>query len=214
MNANESEYLSRFLNRLREARIGDRDPEAEQMIRKTVEANPDAAYLLVQRALLMEEALNNAKAQIAQLRQQTDRGTQGRPEGFPGRSNPWAAGLDSAQNSTRTPAYAGYPAPQGSTSGGGSSLLGNIASTAAGVVAGSFLFQGIESLLGHRAAPSAFVPPADSLMGDTIVNNYYGSDDTGDWEEQQRADPFLAAENDDTFGGEGFLDGSDDSNWI
>src|SRR5581483_1513238 len=48
------------------------------------------------------------------------------------------------------PAYAAAaPAAAPQASSWGSGLFGNIAATAAGVVAGSFLFQGIESLM-HR----------------------------------------------------------------
>ena len=53
MNPYESEQLSRFLNQLREARVGARDTDADRMIRDAVRDNPDAAYLLVQRLSLI-----------------------------------------------------------------------------------------------------------------------------------------------------------------
>ena len=41
------------------------------MIQKALAQQPDAPYLLVQRAMLLEQALNQAKAQIAQLQGQS-----------------------------------------------------------------------------------------------------------------------------------------------
>jgi len=38
-------------------------------------------------------------------------------------------------------------------------MLGTVATTAAGVVAGSFLFQGIQGMMGHHN-PAANTPPA------------------------------------------------------
>jgi len=80
MNPNEREQLTRFLNQLREVRVSERDTEADRLIREAVAANTDAAYLLVQRTMLMEQALANAKTQIAQLQQDAAR-RQGRDQG-------------------------------------------------------------------------------------------------------------------------------------
>jgi hypothetical protein len=172
MSPQDSQLLQDFLNQLVQARDLPKDPEAEAMIQKAVAMQPDAAYLLVQRALLQQRALDNARAEIANLQRQLQGGTQ-RGEFL----DPNAWGNSAGQ---RQPAqgYVGqvpqqaypqqYP-PQlqepyqqpsmmnrassffrgGGMGGGMGGALGNIASTAAGVAAGAFLFQGLGNLLGH-----------------------------------------------------------------
>lgn len=61
--------------------------------------------------------------------------------------------------------------------GGGSGFLGSMAATAAGVAGGAFLFQGIESLMGHHGGASSLLGQNGQLpVENTTVNNFYGSD--------------------------------------
>jgi hypothetical protein len=171
MSPQDSQLLQDFLNQLVQARDFPKDPEADAMIQKAVAMQPDAAYLLVQRALLQQRALDNAKAEIASLQRQLRGGAQGGSFLDP---NAWG---NSAGQRQDTQAYGGqapqqaYPQPyppavqqpyqqpsmlnrassffRGGTGGGMGGALGNIASTAAGVAAGAFLFQGLGNLLGH-----------------------------------------------------------------
>lgn len=66
-------------------------------------------------------------------------------------------------------------------SGGG--FLRSAAATAAGVAGGALLFQGIESLFGHHYAGDLMGAGMTPGLGETVVNNYYGSDAAGggDW---------------------------------
>ncbi|HYZ41212.1 MAG TPA: DUF2076 family protein, partial [Stellaceae bacterium] len=66
---------------------------------------------------------------------------------------------------------------------GGGGFLRSAAATAAGVAGGALLFQGIESLFGHHYAGGLMGGGMTPGLGETVVNNYYGSDtDTGgDW---------------------------------
>ncbi|OHX36253.1 hypothetical protein BJL95_10770 [Methylomonas sp. LWB] len=181
MNPQERDQLTQFLKPLSEFKLTAKDAEAEALIAQAVARQPDAAYLLVQRAMLQDQALNAAKAQIAELQNQL----QNTPQrgGFL-QNDPWAqpsgAGIPGA-GSYQPPRTAAMPS-QASSFGGGSSFLGNIATTAAGVVAGSFLFQGIESLLGQHGSGfggSAWGNHngANELMPEqTVINNYYGDD--------------------------------------
>jgi len=70
MNVQEREQLSTFLQQLAQAQAGAKDEEAQAMIAGTFVRQPDAAYLVVQRALLFDAALQDAQAQIAQLKAQ------------------------------------------------------------------------------------------------------------------------------------------------
>ena len=165
MSPQDTQIIENFLNQLVQARGLPKDPEAEAMIQKAVAYQPDAAYLLVQRALLQQQALDNAKMEIANLQRQLQGGAQN-SGGF---LDPNAWGNSGGQ---RQPAQAygsqvqqqypqHYQQPslasrasnffRGGVGGGGmGGALGNIASTAAGVAAGAFLFQGLGNLLGHH----------------------------------------------------------------
>lgn len=160
MSPQDSQLLENFLSQLVQARGLQKDPEADAMIQQAVSRQPDAAYLLVQRALLQQQALDNAKAEIANLQRQLQGGGQG--GGFLD-PNAWG---NSAGQRQPTQAHGGQPAQQpyhqqpyqqpsmasraGNFLGGGmGGALGTIASTAAGVAAGAFLFQGLGNLLGN-----------------------------------------------------------------
>jgi hypothetical protein len=167
MSPQDTQLLENFLNQLIQARGLPKDPEAEAMIQKAVAYQPDAAYLLVQRALLQQQALDNAKAEIAQLQRQLQGGQQSAGRFLD--PNAWG---NSGGQRQQTQAYdtqaasQGYPQQQyqqpslssrasnffrGGMGGGGmGGALGSIASTAAGVAAGAFLFQGLGNLLGHH----------------------------------------------------------------
>lgn len=69
MTPYEQKLLDDFLTRLRGAGESVKDPQAEALICERLAGHPDAAYLLVQRALLLEQALASAQTQIAKLQQ-------------------------------------------------------------------------------------------------------------------------------------------------
>lgn len=186
MNTQERDQLGQFLQQLAEVKLAQKDQDAEEMIRQAVSKQPDAAYLLVQRAMLLDQALNNAKQQIAELQAQVQSAANQNRSGFLN-NDPWA---QSASPGSAVPGVGNYqmprqappaaPAPAaGGFLGGGSSFLGNVATTAAGVVAGSFLFQGIENLLGHHSSHGWQQTPMagdEHVTEHTTVNNYYGDD--------------------------------------
>jgi uncharacterized protein len=67
MTPQERSLLESFLTQLVQVRGVNKDPEAERLIGRAVEQQPDATYLVVQRALLLDQALGQAKARIAEL---------------------------------------------------------------------------------------------------------------------------------------------------
>ncbi|WP_371323619.1 DUF2076 domain-containing protein [Dechloromonas sp. ZY10] len=161
MNDLEREQLTALLNRLTQVQLMSRDAEAERLISEAVARQPDAAYLLVQRVLLQERALQTAHDDLRRL--------QAAPAGasllgdttWGGQARPLAP----------PPVVTGAG---GTASSGAPGWLGTVATTAAGVVAGSFLYQGIEHLL----AGAATHPPSQGLLtpGETVANNSYGDD--------------------------------------
>ena len=188
MNLQEREQLNHFLKQLGEAKLSAKDTEAEALIREATASQPDTAYLLVQRTLLLEQALNSAKAQINDLQNQLQNSPPAAKNGFLN-NDPWAQpptnpGQVPGAGNYQMPRYANpAPAPvQAPAFGGGaSSFLGNVATTAAGVVAGSFLAQGIGSLLGHHQSspwdqPHHATDNDEATADHTTINNFYGSD--------------------------------------
>ena len=222
MNSQEREQLARFLGQLTEVRLTDRDAEAADMIREAVARQPDASYLLVQRAMLVEQALHAAKARIDELQHAQRAAPAAGEAGFLGGRNPWAPPVAPASAPSEVPGAAAYRMPSGAMSPGaalsagglGGSFLGNVATTAAGVVAGSFLFQGLESLLGHHQAGGSLWTDsgAEHLAEQTVINNYYGTgaETAADSGIASNGGAFLASEVD-----EGYPDdAADDGDWI
>jgi len=183
MNPVEATVLKTFLEQLVNVHEVRKDQQAASMIQRAVDQQPDAAYLLVQRALLLQEALERAKARIEQL--------ESSPSQFP-RSGT-AAWTDAAAEPVRgIPATSGAsvaatpPAPAGVTQ----SLLGRAAATAAGAAGGAFLFEGLENLVAPHAGAATGAAAAFPTEPVT-VNNYYGdevaeggrasSDEGGTW---------------------------------
>ncbi len=171
MNAQERETLTRFLQGLVQARPVAKDVEAERMIRENCNYQPDASYLLVQRALVLEEALQRAQAENAGLRAEVDRLRAG--------ASRFAD--DNAWGSSR-PAHAAAPAqPTPAAMPGeaqrGSGMLGAMAGTAAGVVAGSLLFHGIEQMMSSAKGSGFISGHAASARGDDAGNDAFAARD-------------------------------------
>ncbi|WP_150430280.1 DUF2076 family protein [Dechloromonas sp. CZR5] len=198
MNTQEREQLNNFLSQLVAAHAGQKDADAEALIRDAVARQPDAAYLLVQKAFLQEQAIASARSRIEQLQGEVDslRATQGRG-GF-ANGDTWG---NSASRPVPQPASPGA-AQSAPTSSWGSGWLGNVATTAAGVAAGAFLFQGIENLIGHHGSNSLFGGNALPQPNETtVVNNFFESDS-------------LASNGSGFAGLSDGLDSDGDSSWI
>ena len=222
MTPKERELLQNFLQQLEQTRAGAKDAEAEAMIRDVSARQPDAAYLLVQRAMGLDLALQAAQAQIAKLQADLDAARTPAPAatGFLDSPNAWgrqAVPLSPSPQALRpvasaAPAASPSPAPA-APSAWGSGIMGTLATTAAGVVAGSLLYQGIQGLMGHHTPSFASNPgfgfdgpPAGQLdsVRDTVARDDVPAADT--WStpdpDDQVADDrtFLADSDDSSFG--------------
>ena len=67
MTLQEKELLTRFLQQFATAQAPQKDTEAEAMIRDAVSRQPDAAYLLVQRTLQLEQLLQASQERVRTL---------------------------------------------------------------------------------------------------------------------------------------------------
>jgi len=67
MNSEQEARLQALLQRLVRVRGAQKDPRAETLIRQALERQPDAAYLLTQRVLVLEGALEETREQMARV---------------------------------------------------------------------------------------------------------------------------------------------------
>ena len=193
MNPQEKELLTRFLEQLTAARAGQKDPDADALIREAVARQPDAAYLLVQRALQLDQAFQATQTQVTKLQNELDQSRSSgarTSSGFLGDPYAWGSrptgappvgqGVAPQQQATATPAASAAPVTRPSP--WGSNLLGTAAMTAAGVVAGSFLYQGIQGLMNRDDQQTAASDhePQQMASNEPELLNSYESDDSGD----------------------------------
>ena len=191
MTSQEQQWLDEFLQRLAAAQGVAKDPQADALIRERLAAQPDASYLLVQRALLLERALHDARQQIAQLQQQAQSQGSFLGQGLDTQFGRNPAAATAPPPSYAAPAYAAAPPAQpgwrerlfgspaaspgtAAPASAGSSFLGNAAASAAGVAGGMFLFNGIENLLGRHNTGSSLLgggnPPQTV---ENVTQNFY-----------------------------------------
>lgn len=187
MSPQENQLLQNFLQQLSEVKLTSKDPEVAALIARASSAQPDAVYLLVQRALLQDQAMQAAQQQIAQLQTQLANLNSAPSNSFFGNSsalrnqNPGSSGAwgNSPVMPPATPAPAPISPPSSSFFGGNAgSLLGTVAATAAGVAAGAFLFQGLGSLMGagHHSSSAASAAAINDDSG--LIPNSFADDDS------------------------------------
>jgi hypothetical protein len=216
MTPQEQTMLNDLIGRVEQTQLSEKDPEAEQLLAQRLGRNPDALYVLAQTVLVQKYALEQAQAQINQLRQQPVQPARsgsflgnllGHRETAPPPPPPPAPGYGAppappyaqpyTQPWTPVPSYGAPPPPP---PGGGSSFLRSAATTAAGVAAGALAFEGVESLMhgfGHSAGfgGGEFLGGGGMAPQETVINNYY--DDPGRQEGRSFDDTSLGDSRDD-----------------
>jgi hypothetical protein len=192
MNPQEKAQLEQFLQQLNSTQAGTKDSDANALIAESIKQQPDASYLLVQRAMGLEMALQVAQKQMAEMQAKIDQANQANKpsSGFLSSINSWGRATPTQGAPANT--MAAKPAAGAQPSAWGSGMLGAIATTAIGVVAGSMLYQGIQSMMGNNSTPDAgnglghSNAPPDS--GQQVAQNYddsasnYDSDFGGDFD--------------------------------
>ena len=181
MNPQEKVQLEQFLQQLNSTQAGAKDSDANALITESVKKQPDASYLLVQRAMGLEMALQVAQKQMADMQAQIDQTNQANKpsSGFLSGINSWGRAAPAQAAPANAMAAARPAAGAAQPSAWGSGLLGAIATTAIGVVAGSMLYQGIQSMMGQNSTPDAgnglghSNAPVDS--GQQVAQNYDNS---------------------------------------
>lgn len=217
MSPDENRLLTTFLSQLSQVNGVIKDPQAAALIADTAARQPDATYLLVQRALLQDQALTTARERIANLEAQV-RSMPSVAQASSGSfldsgSNAWGRSASSVPPPVAAAPiqYATAPAvaaaSPGFFGGGGGSFLTNMAATAAGVAGGAFLFQGIENMMHHGSG---------SHLMDQQSNQFGGMANSVDNADLSPAAPSPLASSDDYTDSDVASDdsgsGGDDSN--
>ena len=174
MQQQERDLIADLFGRLQQFENQQRDQEAERLIASYVARQPASPYLLVQTALVQEEALKQAKERIAELESKAGQASgQGSFLGNAPRG-PWgsAGGAAAASAPAAVPPPAPAPAqPWGAApqaAGGG--FLRTALTTAAGVAGGALLFEGIRSMFGHNTQALA-QQPSQGFMDNSPLSN-------------------------------------------
>ena len=217
MTPEERALLQRFLQDLVQTRGVDKDQDAESMILDALRASPDAPYVLVQHAILSDQALHAAQDQIAQLQERPRNATPSSPTArFLGGPSPWAQATSpqpqpEPQAQWQPQPSRGFFGPGPFNTGGGlGSFLRGAGSTAAGVAGGALLFEGLSNLFGGRGGGfgsglgfggGGFGGGGFGGQPTEVVNNYYqdggdsgagdiggDSGDSGGWDDGGSSD--------------------------
>jgi uncharacterized protein len=157
MQQQERDLIADLFGRLQQYENQPRDAEAERLIASYVARQPASPYLLVQTALVQEEALKQARARIAELEGKAS--GQGSFLGNAPRPGPWGSAAAQAPQPAPAPASPWGQAPQAA---GGGGFLRSALATAAGVAGGALLFEGIRNMFGHST--QAFASPLSDVQ--------------------------------------------------
>ncbi len=180
MTPQESALVTELFDRLATLENEPRDADAERAIIDGLRRAPNAAYALVQTALVQDEALKRADARIHALEAQLGGAPTDRPTGFldgmrdallgrretprgsvpsvrPAREEPQEREQPQEQSAASAPGAAAWR--QGPAAAGGS-FLGTAAAAAAGVIGGSLLLDGIRSMMGPGHSAFGLADPA------------------------------------------------------
>lgn len=191
MTPDERTLLTRFLDDLNSAKAGVKDAEAEAMINRALSNSPDAAYLLVQHAILSDQALHAAQDQVRDLQAQLQAAGRGQGSSFlgGGQSNPNMGAAyappqqPSAAGPWAQPAYMqGGPGPFSGGSGLGG-FLRQAGTVAAGVAGGEFLFSGLSHMFGGGYGGGYGGGFGGGQTIENVTINEYGDSDSGDYDD-------------------------------
>ncbi len=133
MDAQERELLASLVNRLLRHPDEAKDIDAERALQRLLAARSDAPYLLLQRALVLEVALAQVRSEVDRLRAAEGRAANDpqQPAAVPGAGGAGAGALPSR------------------------GFLRDAAVISAGVLGGSLLVRGAESLFEGESAADA-----------------------------------------------------------
>jgi hypothetical protein len=203
----ERQLISDLFDRMRSFGVPVKDREAEALINQSVRSSPDAPYILVQSALVQEQALELAHSRIQDLEENLRalEEKQGRAAsgagsflgGIFGRARAPSPSSTSGVKSDRPPWRPDQsPAQQPAPASGG--FLQSAMTTAAGVAGGMFAAGAIRDLFGGGAHARQVDAEGASRDRDALVRQDAKDDADADIREQDARDDAEADAADDT----------------
>jgi hypothetical protein len=198
MTPQERDLITQLFDRLATLENAPRDPDAERAIIEGLRRAPNAAYALVQTALVQDEALRRADARIRALEAQLGEDGAPQPGGFLdsmretllGRREPQRGSVPSVHPQAPSQVSPSQVSPNQAAASQnqeaalapgtawrqgppGGSFLGTAAAAAAGVIGGSLLLDGIRSVMGPHHG-TLFADPAHATAPPSPWDNSGG----------------------------------------
>lgn len=203
VTAEEEQLLNSLIERVNQTKLQEKDVDAEALLSRGLGGNPNVLYILAQCVLVQNIALDQAKAQVAQLQQQVQQAQQQPAHATSFLGNLLGHHDPAPLPQTFAPPQQSYVPPPGYFDpqyaqplyipGSQPSFMRGAMQTAAGVAAGALAFEGVEAVLhglggfGHTGygwgGPGMGMGGfgmGSGMMGggferpeETIVNNYY-----------------------------------------
>src|SRR5437764_14671815 len=68
MTPQEQEMIGDLIDRVQKTQLAEKDMDAEQLLQQGLGKNPDALYILAQTVLVQKYALEQAEAQLAEMK--------------------------------------------------------------------------------------------------------------------------------------------------
>jgi hypothetical protein len=212
MTPQERDLILSLAQRLRSTPLAEKDYEADRFIQSEIGSQPDALYRLTQMVIVQEQGLRHAQERIQQLEAQI---TQPRSGSFLSSlfGGSASSGMGSPAPPPAPPSFS--PAPGGSAAG---SFLRSAAATAAGIVGGQLIYDGLRNVFGGSSfAPRPGGPfPASPPTGTPVTEQDEPSADLspitggGSWEEGDASRDDSADADEDLAGGGDFDTDSED----
>jgi hypothetical protein len=201
VTSQEEQLLNSLVERVNQTQLQEKDLDAEALLNRSLGPNPDALYILSQTVLVQNIALEQAKAQVAQLQQQAQQTRQPAhatsflgsllghrdPDPPPVPAQPAYQPVNPQYTQSQYAQPAPYPQPQYQqpqyVASGPPSFLRGAMQTAAGVAAGALAFEGVESVIhglggnpGWGGSGFGMGPGIGGGFGrpveETVINNY------------------------------------------
>jgi hypothetical protein len=101
----EEQLIRSLADRVNSTQLQEKDPEAEALLQSSFAANPDAIYILAQTVLVQNFAIDQAKAQIADLQRQVQQAQQSHE---PAHASSFLGGLFGHRDPEPPPPQHGY----------------------------------------------------------------------------------------------------------
>ena len=186
MTPQESELIQTLVKRLKGAPPQQVDADADKLIQGEMGKVPNALYLLTQAVIVQEQALKYGNERITQLENQLKEIQQNPPKqsgGFLG----GIFGGSSAPAPVPPPPPPPPPPAFAPGSGGVGSFLRSAAATAAGVVGGELMYDGLRHMFGMNSSGyggygipgGGFLGSGSPIIEETIIINNPSNRDSG-----------------------------------